>query len=103
MNKIYKYIYIIAMAALTAACAKESIIEKDKPLPEGEESTLSITLNVPGPETKTSLGAKDGSSYPVYWNDGDVITLNGTAATSFVRSNGNASAKATFKVNNLIA
>ena len=103
MNKIYKYISIIALAALTAACAKESINEKDKPLPEGEESTLSITLNVPGPETKTSLGAKNGSTYPVYWGADDVITLNGTAATSFTRSSGNASATATFKVNNLSA
>lgn len=91
------------MAALTAACAKESINEKDKPLPEGEESTLSITLNVPGPETKTSLGAKNGSTYPVYWSADDVITLNGTAATSFSPAIGNASATATFKVSNLSA
>lgn len=91
------------MAALTAACAKESINEKDKPLPEGEETTLSVTLNVPGPETKTSLGAKDGSKYPVYWSADDVITLNGTAATSFSPASGNASATATFKVNNLSA
>ncbi len=103
MNKFYTYLSIIALAALSAACEKENVKVENGSVPVGEESTISVTLNVPDPATKTSLGAKDGSSYPVYWNDGDVITLNGTAATSFVRSNGNASATATFKVNNLSA
>lgn len=101
MNKFYTYLSIIALAALSAACEKENVKVENGSVPVGEESTISVTLNVPDPATKTSLGAKDGSTYPVYWNDGDVITLNGTAATSFVRSNGNASATATFKVNNL--
>ena len=60
-------------------------------------------MNVPDPATKTSLGAKDGSTYPVYWSDGDIISLNGTAATSFYLDSGNTSARATFKVSNLSA
>lgn len=38
---------------------------------------VELSLIMPGGKTKTSLGLKDGDSYPVYWEEGDVITLNG--------------------------
>ena len=107
MKKIYTYFAIIALTALAAGCAKEiagadEFIVPDQDLLGQDEITL--VLNVPAsPETKTTLGAKDGSSYPVYWGDGDVITLNGTAATEFTPASGNATATAKFKVNNLAA
>ena len=104
MKKIYTYITFIALAALTAGCAKESDIQNNDPSQAaGEETTLTVTLNVPVSETKTTLGAKDGSSYPVLWSAGDVITLNGTAATEFTPASGNASATAKFKVTGLAA
>ena len=103
MNKFYTYLSIIALAALSAACEKENVKVENGSVPVGEESTISVTLNVPDPATKTSLGAKDGSTYPVYWSDGDIISLNGTAATSFYLDSGNTSARATFKVSNLSA
>ena len=104
MKKIFTYIAIIALAALTAGCAKESDIQ-DKELAQasGEETTLTVTLNVPVSETKTTLGSKSGSTYPILWSAGDVITLNGTAATEFTPASGNASATAKFKVDNLTA
>ena len=109
MKKIYTYISMIALAAIAAGCAKEidtqeqDIIEKTV---SGEviSGDITVTLAVPeSPDTKTALGAKDGSSYPVYWSAGDVITLNGTAATEFTPASGNATATASFKVNNLAA
>ena len=36
---------------------------------------VELSLIMPGGKTKTSLGLKDGDSYPVYWEEGDVITL----------------------------
>ena len=61
-------------------------------------------LSVPAsPEVKTTLGVKDGSTYPVYWNEGDIVTLNGTVASTFAPADDNASAYATFKVANLAA
>ncbi len=107
MKKIYTYFAIIALTALAAGCAKEiagadEVIVPDQDLLGQDEITL--LLNVPAsPETKTTLGTKDGSSYPVYWSDGDVITLNGTAATEFTPASGNAQATAKFKVSNLAA
>ncbi len=107
MKKIYTYFAIIALTALAAGCAKEIAGADEFIVPDQDllgQDEITVVLNVPAsPETKTTLGAKDGSSYPVYWSDGDVITLNGTAATEFTPASGNATATAKFKVNNLAA
>ncbi|MBO7379008.1 MAG: hypothetical protein J6U31_04565, partial [Bacteroidales bacterium] len=108
MKKIYTYIAVFALAALAAGCAKEianpdDLGESAVSVDEATgESTVTVVLSVPeSPDTKTTLGAKDGSSYPVFWSEGDVITLNGTAATSFTPASGNATATASFKVTSL--
>ncbi|MBP5636946.1 MAG: hypothetical protein J6X25_05470, partial [Bacteroidales bacterium] len=107
MKKIFAYITVFALAALAAGCAKESDIQNQNPseaLAAGDETTITVSLNVPeSPDTKTTLGSKNGSSYPVYWSAGDVITLNGTAATTFTPASGNETATASFKVTNLAA
>ena len=110
MKKIYTFLSIVALAALAVGCAKEIDTAKDELVSEdalvqpGEETTLTVVLNVPeSPDTKTTLGAKTGSDYPVYWSSGDVITLNGTAASEFTPASGNASATAKFKVTGLAA
>lgn len=107
MKKIYTYIAIIALTALAAGCAKEIAGADEVILPDQEllgQDEVTLVLNVPAsPGTKTTLGAKDGSSYPIYWSAGDVITLNGTAATSFTPASGNETATASFKVTSLAA
>lgn len=59
---------------------------------------IELSLIMPGGKTKTSLGLKDGDSYPVYWEEGDVITLNGkrSAAVSAADA-GSASARISVK------
>ena len=59
---------------------------------------VELSLIMPGGKTKTSLGLKDGDSYPVYWEEGDVITLNGkrSAAVSAADA-GNAFARISVK------
>ena len=110
MKKFYTFLSIVALAALTVGCAKEIDTAKDELVSEeglaqpGEETTVTVVLNVPeSSDTKTTLGAKTGSTYPVYWSSGDVITLNGTAASEFTPASGNASATAKFKVTGLAA
>ena len=95
MKKTYILVQVFVLILL-AACTKET----DKP-GMGE---LTVTLSVPErSDTKTILGSKEGSSYPVLWGDSDVITLNGSAATSFTRGDGNTTATASFKLANLAA
>ena len=95
-----------ALAALS--CTKEVDTPEEVLDQIGKDTvteTITVTLSVPeSPDTKTTLGAKNGSTYPVYWSANDVITLNGTAATEFTPASGNATATAKFgKINNLAA
>lgn len=108
MKKIYPIIPVFALILLAAGCAKEI----DNPVREEilnadgakDDGIITVTLAVPkSQDTKTTMGSKDGSSYPVFWGASDVITLNGTAATSFSRGAGNATATATFKLASLSA
>lgn len=110
MKKIYTVLSVIALTVLAVGCAKEidnpdAVREELVTIDQATgESIITVKLSVPDcPDTKTTLGAKDGNSYPVLWSAGDVITLNGTAATEFTPASGNATATAKFKVTNLAA
>ena len=50
------------------------------PIGGGEQTTLSISLE----PTRTSLGEKNGDTYPVFWSDGDCIAVNGVAAEAAI-------------------
>ena len=68
---------MLALSAVAAGCAEELTNPEENLAYEAE---LSFVLSVPAsPEVKTTLGVKDGSTYPVYWNEGDIVTLNGTS------------------------
>ena len=102
MKKINTLISVFTLILLAAGCAKETDV-----IEEGlgqNDDIMTVTLSAPeSPDTKTALGAKDGSSYPVFWSASDVITLNGTAATSFTCGDGNTTATASFKLTSLSA
>ena len=109
MKKIYSYISLVALAAISAGCAKELVNPEDQMANSNKQEQvingeLTVQLSVPASaQTKTVLGTKDGSMYPVYWSPEDVITLNGTAATEFTPSDDNTSATAKFKLTSLTA
>ena len=109
MKKIYSYISLVALAAISAGCAKELVNPEEQLTNSNKQEQvingeLTVQLSVPASaQTKTVLGAKDGSTYPVYWSPEDVITLNGTAATEFTPSDDNTSATAKFKLTSLTA
>ena len=104
MKKIYTYITFIALAALAVGCAKELVdssleetLAQDTLVQEGE--VVTIVFNVPdSPDTKTALGTKDGSSYPVKWSNGDQnrISLNGSTPTASTKDS-DTQISATFK------
>lgn len=95
MKNVYIFLSIIALSAFSFGCAKEEIdpaqdeiLSQDALSQPGEGSTVTVVLSVPEYaeplDTKTALGAKDGSSYPVKWSSGDQdrISLNGSAPTA---------------------
>ena len=93
----------LGMLALSASCAKE-VAQADEIGSTAENSdVLQVELNVPETGSKTVLGDKNGSTYPVYWKSGDVISLNGVECTSMNIATGGASATAQFKLSALSA
>ncbi len=68
--------YLFAAALLIAGCAKENIAPEKAEAPAGGVTVLQVGL----PQTKTTLGDKDGSKRKIYWSDGDCISVNGTAS-----------------------
>ena len=75
MKTSLKLMPFVAALALVS-CAKE--------LPSGQNEyqgdLQKVTLNVSMPQSalvKTVMGDKNGANYPVYWAEGDVVSLNG--------------------------
>ena len=71
-------LHAVALAAVlstVSGCEKSGDGSLPKPEPAVEES-VSLSLGS-GAITKTILGEPDGSSYPVYWCEGDRIAVNG--------------------------
>ena len=68
-----KYIlFALALAALS--CTREAA--QDEPVVPQKEVTVSAVL----PDTRTALGDPEGSSYPNFWSEGDVIAVNGVSS-----------------------
>lgn len=71
-------LHAVALAAVlltVSGCEKSGDGSLPKPEPTVEEN-VSLSLGS-GTITKTILGEPDGSSYPVYWCEGDRIAVNG--------------------------
>ena len=64
--------FLIAALALAAlSCTRE--VAQDEPVIPRANVTISAII----PETRTALGDPEGSTYPNYWSEGDVIAVNG--------------------------
>ena len=71
-----KLCYFAAAVAMLVSCGREA--GTDTPaFPAG--GTVSISADLPS--TKTALGPGDGTSYPNYWSQGDVVSVNGAASS----------------------
>ena len=70
-----KKLFTLFAAALVMLAA--SSCEKNEVLPEGNTEGKVVTLkaSINNGETKTSLGEKDGDTYPVLWSEGDAIAV----------------------------
>ena len=70
-----KFSLLLASVCLfMVSCQTDATTDKIIGVGNGEEGT---TLAVSLAETRTSLGGKVGTSYPVYWSEGDKLVVNG--------------------------
>ena len=61
---------VMAFAMLASACYNHGVEE------EGVFPGVTV-LTLETADSRTSLGEKEGDTYPVYWSEGDRIALNG--------------------------
>ena len=66
MKKILSF---ALFALLLAGCQYDGVVD----INGNNGGSLEVSL----PETRTSLGAKEGTTYPLYWSEGDCIVVNG--------------------------
>ena len=88
---------LLVLALLVApfvSCQVDENIE----LANGDATILSVSLQE---STKTSFGEKDGENYPVYWSEGDCISVNGVKSLPVSIDSDN-KARATFTINSVL-
>ena len=92
MKKISSLLLVIG-AMFMASCT--TVATDDIGVDVGGENLTSITLSLE--ESRTQLGEKAESVYPLYWSEGDQISING-AASEALGAEADGSARATFAV-----
>ena len=65
-----KLFIILPLLALLYSCDKETDMH-----PGNQSDKVVFVASIP--QTKTVLGEKDGSSWPLLWSAGDAISVNG--------------------------
>ena len=86
MKKIFS---VILAGLMLVGC--QNFEEQDVVGVDGRSLTVSLA------ETRTSLGAKEGTTYPVYWSEGDCIVVNGVKSQA-AQINVNNQASASFEL-----
>ena len=84
-----KILSLTLLALLFVACHHDGIVDID----ESNGGYLEVSLA----ETRTLLGSKEGTTYPLYWSEGDCIVVNGVKSQA-AQIDAENSAKARFEV-----
>ena len=87
------FLSLILVALLFVGCQYDEIVDVDG----GNGGCLEVSLA----ETRTSLGAKEGTTYPVYWSEGDCIVVNGVKSQA-AQINAKNQASATFELESTV-
>ena len=93
MKKIFA-IFGLALAMLTAGCAKDATED----VAVGGKVTLGVGIE----NSRTSLGALNGTQHPILWSEGDKIAVNGEVSSAVTAQHAGTS-YATFEVANVAA
>ena len=90
MKNLTKIFMAVAVALFAFSCVQDATEELGVKVGGQTELTLSIE------ESRTQLGEKAGSLYPVTWCEGDVVAVNGVASTGIEIKEGGKAATFTF-------
>ena len=91
MKTFTKLFSAIVVALLAFSCATD--VTEDLGVNVGGQTTITISLE----ESRTQLGEKVDGTYPLYWSEGDQISVNGiTSSALSAAAEGSATASFTF-------
>jgi len=94
MKTFTKIFMAVVAGVLTLSCVTDTTEDLGVNLGEGQTTTISIALD---DETRTYIDEKNGEEYPMYWSEGDKISINGTESQKAV-INSDEPTKASFVV-----
>ncbi len=76
MKNLTKIFMAVAVAMFAFSCATDTTEDLGVQLGNGENgATVELALSLE--ESRTQLGTKKGEFYPLYWSEGDKISVNG--------------------------
>ena len=90
MKTLTKLFVVVAVLFSSLACTTD--VTNDLGVAVGGQTTITLSLE----ESRTQLGEKTDGIYPLYWSEGDQISVNGVASAA-LNAGGNASATFTFE------
>ena len=90
MKNLAKLFVAVAVLAAGVACTTDAT--EDLGVAVGGKTTITLSLE----ESRTQLGEKTDGVYPLYWSDGDKISINGAVSEALTEGG---SANATFTLN----
>ena len=87
MKKIVKIFMTVAAGMMAFSCATDTTDDLGVNLGKGQKTVISASLE----ESRTQLGGYDevNEKYPMYWSEGDKISVNGVESESAVISEAN--------------
>lgn len=97
MKNIFRFGISLAIAGgFLAACAADPAPSQ----PEDASTVLTLDASLSDAQTKTSLGTPDGAAFPILWNTGDRISVNGILSNAVEETdNGKESVRFRFEGN----
>lgn len=69
-----KTLYILSILLVSISCSRQT--------EDGTQYISTFTVNIENGNTKVSVGAKEGTVYPINWETGDRLIVNGTVLTN---------------------
>ena len=98
MKHLAKLFLAVAAGVFALSCVTDATEDLGVKLNGGQVTEITISLE----DSRTQLGEKADGVYPLYWSEGDVISVNGTTSAEAVISDSNP-ASATFTVQGDVA
>ena len=75
MKNLAKFFVAVAALFVGVSCVNDTTEDLGQQIVGKGQTVLTVSVG-----SRTSLGEKVGDSYPVYWSEGDVLSLNGVAS-----------------------